>query len=147
SSVRMSPRPGKSPRAVAFAEEAGAAPGVCMDVEHPATSAATSSAVKPSALSRAHLCRDDRLDAAAYVEITGHLHPAWLRGRGQIVENAIHGALVENALVAEAPEIQLQTLEFETHLVGNVGDVDGAEVRRAAFEGTQLVRAALHTTL
>src|SRR4051794_32740152 len=48
--------------------------------------------------------RDDRLDAAADVEITDDLHPTWGARFREIVQDAVHCALVEDAIVPEAPE-------------------------------------------
>src|SRR5262249_28785078 len=57
--------------------------------EHPIateTSVAASAALRVGA--RANVGRDDRLDPAADVEVTHHLHPLWFRCLGEVVENS-----------------------------------------------------------
>src|SRR6478672_3733484 len=71
---------------------------------------------------------DDRLDSAANVEVADHLHPSGLAGLRQIVEDAIHSALVEDSVVAKAPEIELEALELQAHVAGYICDVDGSEI-------------------
>src|SRR5262249_51258039 len=82
--------------------------------------------------------RDDRFDAAANVEIADHLHPPRFGQLGQIVENSIHRPLVEDPVVAKAPQIELETLELDTRVGWHIRDADGAEVRRAALKRFQL---------
>src|SRR6185503_18335486 len=89
---------------------------------------------------------DRALDPATHVEVTDNFHPARLARFGQIVEDAIHGALVENAVVAKAPEIQLEALELETLLRGRVRDEDGSEIRRATLQQLELGRIAFDST-
>src|SRR3954469_12323636 len=86
---------------------------------------------------------DDGLDAATDVEVADDFHPARVARPGQVIEDAIDGALVEDAVVAKAPEIQLEALELEADFTWDVGDVDGSEVGRAAPQGAQLISIAL----
>src|SRR5678816_2707853 len=88
---------------------------------------------------------DDGFDSAADVEITDDLHPSRLGGGGEVIENAVHRALVEDAVVPKAPEVQLQTLELEADVAGHVRDDDRAEVRRPALEQRELAGIAFHT--
>src|SRR5205085_9494920 len=89
-------------------------------------------------LPRADAGRDDRFDPTPNVEVADDFHPARrTRGR-QVVEDSIDRTLVEDAVVAEAPQVELQCLELEANLVGDVGDDDRAEVRRATFQLRQL---------
>src|SRR5437870_2576874 len=55
-----------------------------------------------------HARRDDRLDPAADVEVAHDLHARRLAGTGEVVEDPVHRALVEDPVVAEAPEIELE---------------------------------------
>src|SRR5204863_9124201 len=95
---------------------------------------------------RTHPCRDDRLDAAANVEVTDHLHPPRFRDARDVVENAVHGALVEDAVVAKAPEIELEALELDAAVSGHVRDVDDSEVRSAAAQLCELTCVSLDST-
>ena len=65
--------------------------------------------------------------------------------RTEIIENAVHRALVEDPVVAKAPEIELETLELEADIARHVRDDDRAEVRRPALEQRELRRIALDT--
>ena len=54
-------------------------------------------------------------------------------GRDQIREDAVGDVLVEGALVAKRPGIELQRLEFDAALVGDVFDQDLGEIRLAGL--------------
>src|SRR5438105_12608199 len=87
--------------------------------------------------------RDDGLDTTPNIEVTRHLHPSRCARRGKIVEDSVHGALVEDAIVPEAPEIKLETFELETQPVRHVVDENRSEIRRSPRELTQLGGVAL----
>src|SRR5687768_12596232 len=87
--------------------------------------------------------RHDRLDAPAHVEVTDHFHRAWLTRLHQIVEDPVDGSLIENAVVPEAPQIQLQALELETHFCRDVRDEDRPEIRCAPLELLELLCVGL----
>src|SRR5437667_8572398 len=72
---------------------------------------------------------DSRLDPAAHVEVPHDFHGSWRARRREVVQDPIHGSLVKELVVAIAPQVQLQALQLETHLIGYIGDHDGAEVR------------------
>ena len=56
------------------------------------------------------------------------------RDRGhQVVEDAVGDRLVEGALVAVRPEVELPRLELDAELVGHVLDADGGEVGLAGL--------------
>src|SRR4051812_31035141 len=88
--------------------------------------------------SRAHSRGDDRLDSAANVEVAHDLHPPRLACGREIVEDPVHRALVEDPVVAKTPQVELQRLELETELVGDVRDDDRPEIRCAAAQLLQL---------
>src|SRR5437868_1156102 len=89
-------------------------------------------------------CRDDRLDAAANVEVTRHLHPAWPARCRQVVEDAVYCPLVEDPIVAVTPEIELETFELETQSIWYIVDEDRSEVRCAPLELSQLPGVAFN---
>src|SRR6185436_12424978 len=76
--------------------------------------------------------RDHRLDAPAHVEVARDTHPSGRRTRREVVEDPIDHALVKNPLIAEAPEIQLQALQFDAHSVWHIRDRDRREIRSTA---------------
>src|SRR5689334_13942298 len=92
---------------------------------------------------RLDLRRDDGFDSAPNVEVTRYLHPPWFARRGKIVQDAVDGALVEDPVVPEAPQIELETLELQAETVRHVVDQDRPKVRCTAFELPQLGRVAL----
>jgi hypothetical protein len=60
------------------------------------TTIATAIAALPLLLrSRTDVSRDDRLDPAANVEVTDHLHPLWFRRLCEVIQNSVDGPLVE----------------------------------------------------
>src|SRR5678816_3714651 len=70
----------------------------------------------------------DGLDAAADVPVTDHLDEAG-RGDGhEIVEDAIGHVLVKGAFVPVRPHVQLDRLELDQVLVGDIGDPNRREV-------------------
>src|SRR5579863_6159987 len=84
-----------------------------------------------------------RLDATADVEVTHDLDPGRMHPVREIVEDAVHRALVEDPVVPIAPEIELETLELETQVRGAIRDQDRSEIRRPALEQIELARVAL----
>src|SRR5262249_34900541 len=88
-------------------------------------------------------------DAATNREITDHLQAAGAHGGDHVVEDPVGHGFVEGALIAIAPEVELERLELDTELVRNVLNPDGGKVRlpreRAkarefrAVEGNQVV--------
>src|SRR5687768_1758891 len=87
-----------------------------------------------------------RFHAAANVEITDDAHPFGRDLVGKVVEYPVDGALVEDPVVAKAPQIQLETLELEAAFRGNVGDANRPEIGCAALEQRELLRVALYST-
>src|SRR5262245_6106747 len=71
---------------------------------------------------------NDGLDPAAYPEVAHHLDPARGRHRHEVVEDAVGHVLVESALVAVRPDVELDALELHELLVRHVADADGREV-------------------
>src|SRR5271168_798559 len=55
---------------------------------------------------------DHRVDPTPDQPVRGHRHPARGDGRHQVVEDAVGHVLVEAALVAVAPQVQLERLEL-----------------------------------
>src|SRR5215813_9834487 len=62
-----------------------------------------------SGRARAHARANHRFDAATNIEVTDDFHPPRLGRVREIVENAIDRALVEDAVVAKAPQVELET--------------------------------------
>ncbi len=68
-------------------------------------------------------------DAAAHVELGGEPHEAGLGRLDQIVEDAVGDVLVEVTFLAETPHVELQALQFDAGLVGNVVKDQRGEIR------------------
>src|SRR5690349_19746605 len=69
-----------------------------------------------------------RRDAAAHPELADH-RDLRRRDRGhQVVADLVGHRLVERALVAVAPQVELQRFELDAELVGRVVDLDRREV-------------------
>ncbi len=70
-----------------------------------------------------------RLDAAADVEVTFDFQEAGIEQRDEVIRDPVRHCLVERALIAEGPQVQLQRLELDARFIGNVADADRGEVR------------------
>src|SRR5678809_823716 len=88
---------------------------------------------------------DDRLDSTANIEVANDLHPSRLSARTEVIENAVHSAFIENAVVAKTPEIELEALELDAYVGWNVGDDDRAEIRCATLQQRELLRVTFHS--
>src|SRR5499433_142976 len=58
------------------------------------------------------------MDAAAHVEIAGHLGPAGRQRLHQVVQDAIDDRFVERTLIAVGPQIELERLQLDAQAVG-----------------------------
>ena len=79
---------------------------------------------------------DRRVDAAAHLELALDARAPRRDCGHQVVEDPVGDRLVECALVAVRPEIELPRLELDAELVGDVLDADGGEVGLAGL-GTE----------
>src|SRR3989304_2215921 len=68
------------------------------------------------------------LDAAAHVEVAHYLDPARLGGGGKVVQDPVGDVLMEGPLVPVRPDVELERLELDQVLVGDVADAEGGEV-------------------
>src|SRR5215213_2690381 len=75
-------------------------------------------------------CPDDGLDVATNVEVAFDLDAQWIAGRDEVFENDVDDVLVKDLHVAKRVYVELQTLQFDTALVGNVFETDGGEIRK-----------------
>src|SRR5689334_6044941 len=132
---------GSATSSVGASRGASCVAGFC-ETQAPAKSSPVTSVLRAALVARS----DDRLDAAANVEVTDYLHGLRLARLREIVEDAVHRTLVEDSVVAKAPQIQLQGLELETHFSGHVGDEDRAEIRGAPLQLLQLLGVGLDST-
>src|SRR6185503_3902306 len=73
-------------------------------------------------------CPDDGLDVAADVEVAFDLDAQRIAGRDKVFENDVDDVLVKDLYVAKRVDVELQTLQLDAALVGNVFDADGREV-------------------
>src|SRR4051812_5496253 len=71
---------------------------------------------------------DTGADAAAGGEGGDELEAAGIQGGDEVVEDAVGDILVEDALVAEALEVHLQTFQLDALLLGRVGERERAEI-------------------
>src|SRR5580700_717649 len=74
-------------------------------------------------------CYDDRMDAAAHQPIGGHFNATGLDRGSQVVEDAIGHILVKGPFVAKAPQVLLETLQFNNRRTRDIADGDGGEIR------------------
>lgn len=73
------------------------------------------------------------VDAAANVEHGCQAHEAWFSGFNQLVENLIGHRFVETTFVAEAPDIHFERLQLDAGFVGNIFEIQRAEIRLTGF--------------
>src|SRR6266516_1717955 len=64
--------------------------------------------------------RHHRLDVASDVEVTDDLHEPGIEQRHEVIEDSIHGGLVEDLPVAKLVDVELQRLELDELLVGDI---------------------------
>src|SRR5918993_3296212 len=67
-------------------------------------------------------------DPATDGEVAGHGHPLRPARIDEVIEDLIGDRLVEDSLVAELHHVILQSLQFQAQRVGDVVDLDLAEV-------------------
>ena len=85
-------------------------------------------ALRQTALLLDVLDDDGGVDAAADVEVAFDAGAAGVDGGDQVLEDAVGDRLVEGALVAVRPEVELPGLQLDAQPVGDVFDADGGEV-------------------
>jgi len=71
-------------------------------------------------------------DAASDGEIGVDLAPSWVEDFHEVVENAVGYVFVEDAFVAEGPEVEFEGFGFDDFLVGDVADGNVGEVGLAS---------------
>src|SRR6185437_13802289 len=71
---------------------------------------------------------DDGLDVAADVEVAFNLDAQRIAGGDEVFENDVDDVFVEDLYVAKRVDVELQTLQLDAALVGNVFYADGGEV-------------------
>ncbi len=84
--------------------------------------------LEPPRLGRGVACGDDGVESAAGGPFGGDGHGAGMEDGDEIIEDAIGDGLIKDALVAEGLEVELVGFKFDAELVGDVGELDGAEV-------------------
>jgi diguanylate cyclase (GGDEF)-like protein len=72
-------------------------------------------------------------NAATHVELGSQTHEARVGGAHQIIEDAVGDVFVEVAFLAERPDVQLQALQFDATLIGDVVQIQRGEVGLAGF--------------
>src|SRR5581483_10912677 len=83
---------------------------------------------KLRSLARGVLRHHCGLNAAAHRENSFDAQAPRLKSAHQVVEDSIGHRLVERALAAKRPQVQLERLELDAALLGDVADADGGEV-------------------
>lgn len=76
---------------------------------------------------------DDAMDAAASGPGRLDFHPSRVGGADQVIEQPVGHVFVENPEVPEGLKIELEALELDARLVGDVAYAYGAEVRLAGL--------------
>src|SRR5438445_896759 len=56
-----------------------------------------------------------------------------LAGRHEVLQDTVHGILIENAEIAVGVDIHLEGLQFHASFIGPIADADRAEVGKAGF--------------
>ena len=69
--------------------------------------------------------------ASSRQEFAPNLDVLGVQQLNQILHNDVHAILVKIAVITEAKEIELQGFAFHQAFVGNVGNIDGGEIRLA----------------
>src|ERR1700736_1260765 len=77
--------------------------------------------------------RHHRLDVAADVEVADDLDEPRVEQGHEVIEDSIDGRLVKDLPVAELVDVQLQRLELDQLLVGDISDANGGEIGEAGI--------------
>ena len=72
-------------------------------------------------------------DAAAYIEFGSQAHEFRVGSRDQVIKDLVCYGFMEAAFVTERPHIELEALQFDTFLVGDVIQVKHREIRLAGL--------------
>ena len=72
---------------------------------------------------------DSREDAAAYVKVRAQAHEPWPRGGCEVIEDAVGHCLVEGALVAIGPDVELEVFQFQALALGNIVEYQARKIR------------------
>ena len=88
---------------------------------------------------------DHRLDPAPNIEVADNLHPAGLHRSAKVIQDPVDRALIEDRRIAEAPEVELETLQLDAALGRYVRDVDDSKIRRPSLQQRQFRSVRLHT--
>ena len=75
-------------------------------------------------------CPYHGFDISANVKVAFDLHTQRIASLHKVFENDVDYVLVENLHVSKRVDIELQTLELNAKLVGNVFDSDSGEIRK-----------------
>src|SRR6185503_686483 len=71
-----------------------------------------------------------RLDVPAHVEVAVDFNRERIAGVHEVFENHVDDVLVKDLHVAKRIDIELQTLQFDAALVGNIFQPNGREIRK-----------------
>src|SRR5215216_1659230 len=74
-------------------------------------------------------CAHGRLDVAADVEVAFDVDLKGVAGADEVFEDDVDDVLVEDFDVAERVDVELQTLQLDAALVGDIFEAEGGEVR------------------
>ena len=94
----------------------------------------------------AHASANYGLYSPADIEIASHSHETRFGAGAQIVQNSIHRALIEDPIVAKAPQIELKTLQLNADIARDIYDIDEPEVGSASPKERQFGRVAFNAT-
>ena len=75
-------------------------------------------------------------DTASGHEIADDLHPFWLAGGDEVIQNGIDSDFVECVVVSVGEEIKFESFAFDTLFFSNVIDGDVSEIRLSG-DGTE----------
>ena len=84
------------------------------------------------------------MDAAPDIKIGFNRHSTRFHGPDQIVQDPIGDGFMERPVIAMAPEIKLEALEFHAEFIGHIGDPYRREIRLAGLGTKAREFRALH---
>ena len=76
--------------------------------------------------------RDDRVDVPAHREVSDDFDVVWIEKVDHVLDDHVRDVFVEDFFISEPVDVELQRLQFDAVLIGNVFNFYRCEIREPA---------------